>query len=141
MQIPLIDQKLNKIIEEYETRDPYLLSKYLDVAIREENLGDIYGYYNKVKRVKMIHLNTGMNDHFKRFTCAHELGHSILHPNENTPMLSKASIVSELKIEKEANYFATQLIVDYGNSELEYLNEYQKLGYYGLSEEFSRYLY
>lgn len=141
MRIPQIDQKIGQLIDQYGVRDPYCLANYLDVIIVEENLKDIYGYYSKMNRIKLIHLNSSMDENFKRFTCAHELGHSILHPNENTPMLSKASIVSELKIEKEANYFATHLIVDYGNYEVEYLTNYQKLGYYGLSEEFSRYLY
>lgn len=141
MKIPYIDKRLEKIIRQCGTRDPYRLANYLGVIVIEEDLKSIYGYYSKANRIKMIHLNSRLHDNFKTFTCAHELGHSLLHSNENTPLLSKQSIVSELKIEKEANYFATQLIVDYGNSELEYLSNYQKLGYYGLSEDFSRYLY
>lgn len=141
MKIPYIDKRIERIIKQHGTRDPFLLANYLSIAIFENDLGEIYGYYVKMKRVKMIHLNSKINDNFKTFTCAHELGHCLLHPNENTPMLSKQTIVSELKIEKEANYFATQLIVDFENSDVEYLNYYQKLGYYGLSEEYSRYLY
>ncbi|MDT2677887.1 ImmA/IrrE family metallo-endopeptidase, partial [Enterococcus dongliensis] len=80
----------------------------------------------------------------KRTTAAHELGHAVLHPSENTPMLSKTTIVSELKIEKEANYFATNLIVDKEKYFEEYNYEnvctYGMLNHYGLPEHFARYI-
>ncbi|MCI1904617.1 MAG: ImmA/IrrE family metallo-endopeptidase [Enterococcaceae bacterium] len=140
MDLPYIDKTIKKLVKTYQTRDPYRLAKELNVLVLIENLGDIYGYYNNLRRIKMIHINSNMSDNKKRITCAHELGHSILHPAENTPMLSQVTIASELKIEKEANYFAINLIVDPSADGIEYLQKYQKLEYFGLSDEFVRYI-
>lgn len=139
MLIPSVDKVINKIVNNFETRDPYKIAKELDVIIVEEDLGEIYGYYSKVSRIPIIHINSRYDDFTKRFICGHELGHSLLHPNENTPMLSKISILSEMKIEKEANYFAANLIIDGSHEEFELINKYQILDFYGLPYEFKRY--
>ena len=44
-------------------------------------------------------------------TCAHELGHSILHPNVNPPFLRKHTLFSIDKIERQANAFAVELLL------------------------------
>lgn len=44
-------------------------------------------------------------------TCAHELGHAILHPDENTAFLKKNTLFSTDKIEVEANTFAVELLL------------------------------
>jgi len=139
MELPSIDKKINELVKTYQTRDPYRLAAFLGIEVIEEELGEIFGYYNRARRIQFIHINSKCDDNQKRITCAHELGHCILHKNENTPFLSKVTIVSEMKIEKEANYFATNLLVDPYAEGVEYLNNYQKLEYYGLSEEFERY--
>ncbi|WP_369675285.1 ImmA/IrrE family metallo-endopeptidase, partial [Enterococcus faecium] len=76
----------------------------------------------------------------KWITCSHELGHCVLHSNENTPMLSKKTLVSELKIEKEANYFATHLTIDPTLDGFDHMTKYEKLVCFGLPDEFDRYL-
>ncbi|MGE7091255.1 ImmA/IrrE family metallo-endopeptidase [Lysinibacillus sp. NPDC048646] len=43
--------------------------------------------------------------------CAHELGHAILHPDENTAFLKKNTLFSTDKIEIEANTFAVELLL------------------------------
>lgn len=144
MELPIVDGKLHELISNYETRDPFQLAKLLNIFIIEEDLGEIYGYYNRANRIKMIHINSKLDELNKRTTAAHELGHAILHPDENTPMLSKATIVSELKIEKEANYFATNLIIDKAKYFEEYNYEnvfvYGMLRHYGFPEHFDRYI-
>ena len=140
MNLPHIDEKIEKLVNVYETRNPFRLAKELNVVIAFEDLGEIYGYYNQFKRVKMIHINVNSSDMQQRNTCAHELGHSILHPEENTPMLSKQSIVSELKIEKEANYFAVNLTIDNKHNDLVNMRSFQKLEAFGFPEEFERFL-
>ena len=47
----------------------------------------------------------------QRFTCAHELGHAILHPNASTPFLRSKTLFSVDKLEIEANTFATTLLI------------------------------
>ena len=45
------------------------------------------------------------------FTCAHELGHSILHPNANTPFLRSNTFLLVDKMEIESNKFALELLI------------------------------
>ncbi|EHR4738444.1 ImmA/IrrE family metallo-endopeptidase [Enterococcus faecalis] len=140
MNLPNIDVKIKKLVQTYETRNPYKLANRLGIIIFEEELGEIMGYYNRFKKIKMIHVNSSLSEQDKIITCAHELGHSLLHPNENTPMLSQQTIVSELKIEKEANYFATKLIIDGSHSSFGLSCKYEILKYYGLPNNFERFL-
>lgn len=144
MELPSVDSKISELVSNYETRDPFQIAKLLGISVIEEDLGEIYGYYNRANRIKMIHINSRLNEAEQRSTAAHELGHAVLHPSENTPMLSKVTIVSELKIEKEANYFATNLIIDkesyFDESEFQDVCVYGLLESHGLSEHFARYI-
>ncbi|MDQ0340231.1 Zn-dependent peptidase ImmA (M78 family) [Caldalkalibacillus uzonensis] len=47
----------------------------------------------------------------KRFVCAHELGHAVLHPELSTSFLRKHTLFSMDKVEREANEFAVELLV------------------------------
>lgn len=59
----------------------------------------------------MIHINSTASQQDQRFTCAHELGHVILHPNVNTPFLRRHTFYSVDRIEREANQFAVELLM------------------------------
>ena len=140
MKIDRIDKNITQLLSKYASRNPRHIAKELNIAIFEEDLGEIYGYYNKTKRVKMIHLNSNLDEKMKLVTCAHELGHALLHPGANTPYLSKETIVSEWKIEKEANYFAARLIIDGSHHEYNFNSTYEILKFYGLPTEFERFI-
>ena len=47
----------------------------------------------------------------KKFTCAHELGHAVLHPDASTPFLKAKTFLSIDKMEIEANTFAVNLLI------------------------------
>ncbi len=140
MEIPFINEKLASLVQTHETRDPFKIAKERNIILLEEDLGEIYGYYCKIKRIPFIHINKHLAFETKIFTCGHELGHSVLHPDEKTPQLSKTSIVSECKIEKEANYFATNLLVEPELREYYRKTNYEILASYGLPEELARFL-
>ncbi|WP_251855384.1 ImmA/IrrE family metallo-endopeptidase [Enterococcus italicus] len=140
MKIDYIDKIINRIIKECETRDPYEIAKQNGIFVIEEDLGEVYGYYNSFKRRKFIHINSTLEQEKKNVTACHELGHSLCHPLEKTPALTKMNLVSELKIEKEANYFATKLIVDDRHKEQNMETVYSVLDFYGLPTSFERYL-
>ncbi|WP_142345377.1 ImmA/IrrE family metallo-endopeptidase, partial [Bacillus cereus] len=108
------------LVKQHDTRDPFKIAKQKEVIILWEELGDIFGYYNKVSRIPFIHINCNLPYEKQKFTCMHELGHVICHPDENTPQLSAVSLCSEIIIEAEANYFATQLAID-GSHHDEYI--------------------
>ncbi|MFG5450757.1 ImmA/IrrE family metallo-endopeptidase [Enterococcus faecalis] len=140
MNLPSIDKKVKQLVKTYETRNPYKIANNLGIIVIEEDLGEIMGFYNKLKKIKMIHINSSLTEREKIVTCSHELGHSLLHPDENTPMLSEDTIVSELKIEKEANYFATILAIDESHRDYGLSCRYEILQYYGLPDSFDRFL-
>lgn len=116
-----------KIVEnlkrKYGTNNPFELAKCLNIIILYEELGEIKGYYNKYARQKMIHLNNNLREEELYFTCCHELGHAIMHPNSNTPALRANTLYSVNKLEIEANQFSVDLIID-DNYIKEYLEEY-----------------
>lgn len=83
----------------------------MGIIVILEELGTINGYYNKKFRTKMIHINCNLSRHMQEFTCAHELGHCILHPDVNTPFLRANTMLSINKYEIEANTFAIQFLI------------------------------
>lgn len=95
----------------YNTSDPFELADALKIAVYYEELGSINGYYNNPLRMKQIHINSSLNEHDSEYTCAHELGHAIMHPNASTPFLRSKTLLSVDKLEIEANTFAVNLLI------------------------------
>lgn len=106
-----IRETIIKLERKYKTRNPYELARSMGIAILLENLGNINGYYNKQLRQKQIHINCNLPEHLQTLTCAHELGHAIMHPNANTPFLRSFTYLPVNKMEIEANKFAVELLV------------------------------
>lgn len=104
-------QTANILIKKYKTNDPFEIADHKGIEIFYEPLGSIYGYYNYYKRIKMIHINNNLDEKLQRFTCAHELGHAILHHDTNTTFLKSKTLFSTSKIEREANTFAVELLM------------------------------
>lgn len=107
-----IKKKIAYLKRKYDTNSPFTIASGLGIKIIYEDLGSINGYYNKMLRMKQIHINRNLPEHMKKFTCAHELGHALLHPNANTPFLKNNTLLSVDKLEIEANKFATELLID-----------------------------
>ncbi len=101
-----------KLIRQYETRDPFAIARQRQIIVIEEPLGSIRGYYSRSYRQPFIHINNGLTEPQRLFTCAHELGHAILHPKANTPFLRKNTLLSVNRYEQEANRFAVCLLID-----------------------------
>ncbi len=97
--------------KKYETTNPFHICAEKGIHIMYENLGNIMGYFNEFKRIKIIHLNENLSSEEVNFVCAHELGHAMLHPNLNTPFLKRHTLFSIDKIEREANTFAVELML------------------------------
>lgn len=112
-----------RIVRYCETRNPFTAAKSLGIIVSYEPLGSVRGYYSKARRQKFIHINDDLPEYLQRFVCAHELGHSVLHPNANTPFLRANTLLSINKLEIEANCFAACLLLP-DNELCEYL-EYE----------------
>lgn len=107
-----IQQTVETVIHRGKSRNPFSLAESLHIIVLWEPLGEIQGYYNCCYRQKFIHINDSLEGHCADFTCAHELGHAILHPRINTPFLRRSTLFSVDRLETEANHFAVDLLYD-----------------------------
>jgi Zn-dependent peptidase ImmA (M78 family) len=134
-----IIRTLDKEIKKHQTNNPFEIAKNRNIIIRYFPLGQTLGFYMKNVRHQVISINNDINDQLKKFVCAHELGHAILHPNENTPFLSKNTLISKDKIETQANFFAVRLLLYDKNLE-DYETKYDILRDCGIPFEMERFL-
>ncbi|MGM0747120.1 MAG: ImmA/IrrE family metallo-endopeptidase [Bacillota bacterium] len=108
----MIKAAVQKLIEKYKTSNPYELASFLNVNVMQWDLHhEIKGFYKYERRNKFIVLNSNLNASEKIFVCAHELGHSSLHPRANTPFMRERTFFSVDRIEIEANTFAVELLL------------------------------
>ncbi len=103
---------VSDLCKEHDTRNPFDLAASLGVIVLHEPLGEIQGFYHCCYRQQFIHINEKLDGYEALFTCAHEVGHSILHQGINTPFLRKHTLFSVAKIETEADRFALELLFD-----------------------------
>lgn len=128
-----IKNTVDKLIENFETNDPFELADYMGIIIIKESLGSINGYYNKFVRQKFIHLNSELDERLQLFVCAHELGHAVMHQDANTPFLKDKTFYSVNKLERQANLFAATLLIDgdifnrYAGESLDYIAMVNKI--------------
>lgn len=106
-----IKEIIYRLTQKYNTSNPFELADALKISVYYENLGTINGYYNKPLRMKQIHINSTLDKHMAEYTCAHELGHAVLHPNASTPFLRSKTMISVDKMEIEANTFVVNLLI------------------------------
>jgi Zn-dependent peptidase ImmA (M78 family) len=106
-----IKRLVNQLVLKHRTNNPFKIAAQKNIVVLFEPLGNVMGYFNTYKRIPLIHLNTNSEEREQRFTCSHELGHAIQHPNVNTPFLKRHTLQSIDRIEREANEFAVELLI------------------------------
>ena len=126
-----IREKVDDLIKKYDTTNPFELADFLGIMVVYENLGKSLGYFSNICRIPIIHINDSITYEKQLFTIAHELGHAVLHPNENTAFLKANTLYSTEKIEVEANTFAIELLFN-GNSSITIK---EAIEYYGAPEQ------
>jgi Zn-dependent peptidase ImmA (M78 family) len=134
-----IIRTLDREIKKHRTNNPFEIAKNRNIIIRYFPLGQTLGFYMKNVRHQVITINSDIEDYLKKFVCAHELGHAILHKDENTPFLHKNTLFSKDKIEREANEFAVYLLLHGENLE-DYETKYDILRENGIPLEMERFL-
>jgi Zn-dependent peptidase ImmA (M78 family) len=103
---------VKKITKKHKTNDPFVIAALKNINVIPWNLHpEIKGFYKYDKRNKYIFINNNLKVEEQRFVCAHELGHSQLHPRVNTPFLRGNTFLSVDRIEVEANRFAVELML------------------------------
>ena len=89
-------------------KDPFGLAKALGFPVRFVNANvnvfkaRVFQFQNMP--VPEIVINANMSDLSKRFLCAHEIGHAVLHAGENTYDVTRKN--KDTDVEYEANLFA-----------------------------------
>mgnify|MGYP001001766415 FL=1 len=106
-----IREIVSKLVEKYNTRNPFELADYQNIEIVYSELKSVLGYYTKYRRVQSIILSNELPEHLERYVCAHELGHAICHPDINVQWLCESTFYSKGKFERQANTFAVELLL------------------------------
>lgn len=109
-----IRRKVAELIRRYKTDDPFLIADLKNIYIVYGDLGGKFGNYIKYKRSKFIILDDKRTpERILPFVCAHELGHALCTPNENTQWLKTYTMtINADYIERTANEFAVELLLN-----------------------------
>lgn len=108
--------KVNELIDEYKTNNPFELIDYLKITLVNSNIAELKGYCLSVKGYPYIGVSFLLNEQDRRIVAAHELGHYILHLNETSLYRFEDENIynSYDKTEYDANIFAANLLVSDG---------------------------
>ena len=109
LQIP------EKLIKRFGTRDPFEIAHMLGYSVKFINTKKKKGFCKILLNNFFIFINENMSPQMQRMTCAHELGHLLLHRD----VLKRELFLAEMEIfditdqkELEANEFAASLLIN-----------------------------
>ena len=106
-----MDTLIRQLIRKYKTNDPFELAERLNINVWYRDLGrETRGLYIRKLRRRYIVIHEDLDDIWKRFVCAHELGHDRLHPGLSRFWLDEHSFFHVGKFERQANKFAVRLL-------------------------------
>lgn len=106
-----IKNKVEVLIDKYDTNVPNEIADYLGINLLYEYLGNIKGLYIKHNGFHFIIINVNLDYYDQRVVCAHELGHAVLHPTLNMSYLTEETFFSKEKFERQANEFSAHLLL------------------------------
>lgn len=129
----MIKEKVGQLVRKYGTGNPFELAKAIGIVVVFEPLGDSYGYFSRFNRTVIIHINESISHELQMSTCAHELGHAVLHHDINSAFLKGHTYFQTSKIEREANEFMVELLFKQGGVEVITLHEATEQ--YGINEQ------
>lgn len=101
----------DRLARRFFTRDPFVLARELNRIVIEAPLIGIRGYYQRVMKSHIIYVHNSLNEFERQFVCAHELGHSVLHPHLNAIYMDSCTHFKKAKYEIEADRFAIDLLM------------------------------
>jgi len=109
----LVNYVVDGLLEQYGSRNPFELCDFLDIKIFVHPLGKrINGFYQRTEDgIEVIHINSSIDDSKKKYICAHELGHALLHTDLNIHFLLEHTLAVKNKYELAADKFAALLLI------------------------------
>ncbi len=103
-----------RLIKKYGTNDPFRIAGMLGYKIMFLNMKKQKGFCKILLNNYFIFINENMSRQMQRMTCAHELGHLLLHKD----VLKQELFLAEMELfnitdrrELEANQFAASLLI------------------------------
>lgn len=141
--------RVRELIEKHGTRDPKCIADNLGIDIIYKSYSNnTKGYFINILGQSYIVINSNLDEWEERIVLAHELGHAILHNNEDIYFIKNHTLFPVAPLEKEANIFASELLIDaddidacvfkgWDNKQIgSYLNVSEELVEYKLKGEF-----
>ncbi|MBX6396598.1 MAG: ImmA/IrrE family metallo-endopeptidase, partial [Alicyclobacillaceae bacterium] len=75
-----VEHKVRLLLQRYQTNCPFALARHLRLHVRFKPLPrHIRGFYCRISGQRFIVIDEALPFAWKRFVCAHELGHDQLH--------------------------------------------------------------
>lgn len=111
MQKEKIKQRVRELIKRHNTCNPFDLAELCGIQITYAQLQEMNGLYMKYRRVGVIIISTEAPEHMLNYICAHELGHALLHDGLNVHCMTSHGYFSAGKYEREADFFAAELLL------------------------------
>ena len=131
MRMEKIDQVVKKLVNKFDTNDPFKIAKELNILIKIDDIGGCDGCYMYLKRHRCIFLNNKLSEKELVFVMAHELGHAILHRKINCYFLRNKTFLKTSVYENEANLFALFILISDKNIE-----EFKNMTVYQIADMF-----
>lgn len=105
--------RVEKSWRQFQTSDPFILCRQLDVRLKGVNFGEtehsIKAMTTVIFRIRMIQYNSNLPRTLLTFILAHELGHILLHSREiKTFQETETTLYETNRLETEANRFAAE---------------------------------
>lgn len=105
----------SELIQTHGIRDPFRLSSLLGITVKYISTKRQKGLCAVIDDLPFIFINRNMSEEMQRMTCAHELGHILLHKeilSGQKPLLDYELFDIRNSAEYEANVFAASLLID-----------------------------
>lgn len=102
---------VQSLVRKYNTRNPFEILRQKNVILVYAPLNGVRGFYQYFQRNHIIYIDENLSHSEKRFVCAHELGHMLLHKKANALFMDTHTFFNTEKYEVEANTFAAELLI------------------------------
>lgn len=107
---------VSAITKENDTRNPFEIADNLGIYVHKGDLGNILGCYMMTevrnRKRKLIMVNSQIKEKSTElYVMSHELGHAILHEQNECYLYDDNTYFLKNKTEKEAHRFAAELLI------------------------------
>lgn len=109
----LSTQTAQELWQQWGTREPLELCDQLGIAVLMVQLpSSVRGFSFQVRDRRAICINRELERSLQRQVCAHELGHCLLHPQQNLVFMTEHTLQVSQRFEREADEFCAALLLD-----------------------------